>query len=54
MKPDVFTQNNQDPMAVSEDITIDYPKRINPTWEALVRLKGAMHTDDPKYRYEVD
>lgn len=26
-------------------------RRVNPTWEALVRLKGAMHTNDPKYIY---
>ncbi len=26
-------------------------KRVNPTFEALVRLKGAMHTNDPKYAW---
>ncbi len=28
-----------------------FKKKINPTFEALVRLKGAMHTNDPKYAW---
>lgn len=26
-------------------------KRVNPTFEALVWFKGAMHTNDPKYAW---
>lgn len=26
-------------------------KRVNPTFEALVRLRGCMHTNDPKYAW---
>lgn len=26
-------------------------KRINPTFEALVRLRGCMQTNDPKYAW---
>lgn len=28
-----------------------FKKRLNPTFEALIRLKGAMHTNDPKYAW---
>ena len=31
--------------------TNEAPKKINPTFEALVRLKGAMHTNDPKFAW---
>lgn len=28
-----------------------HKKRINPTFEALVRLKSSMHTNDSKYTW---
>ena len=27
-------------------------KKVNPTFEALVKLRGAMHTNDPKFAWE--
>lgn len=26
-------------------------KKVNPTFEALVKLRGAMHTNDPKFAW---
>lgn len=28
-----------------------FDKRVNPTFEALIRLKGAMHTNDQKFAW---
>ncbi len=34
------------------NVTMDRAqKRVNPTFEALVRLRGAMHTNDPKFTW---
>lgn len=50
-----FAENNQkERIMVRENNKTDgetFKKKINPTFEALVRLKGAMHTNDPKYAW---